>query len=221
MTSDSKNNPLNPEEREAASVRRRGSQLEDAVLDAAWDVLINQGYQGFTFEAVAARAGTSRPVLYRRWPSRNDLLLATIAKFWRSNQIAVPDTGNLRDDAIGLLRNAEIGGARMLTLVSARMTDFFRDTGSSFNELRKTLHRPGEPSGCEAIIARAVARGELPDVPRSSRAVNLLLDLFRHEVFMTTRLVPDETIIEIVDHVWLPLMRSEISKPGRTSSSNS
>jgi AcrR family transcriptional regulator len=46
--------------------RRRGKALEDAVLDAAWSELLDAGYARFTMETVAARAHTSRPVLYRR-----------------------------------------------------------------------------------------------------------------------------------------------------------
>ncbi|MFI9596487.1 TetR/AcrR family transcriptional regulator [Nonomuraea sp. NPDC052265] len=184
--------------------RRRGPALEDAILDAAWDVLVEHGYHGFTYEAVAARAGTSRPVLYRRWPRRDDLLLATLAKFWRL--IDVPDTGNLRDDAIGFLRNAGDDRAGMLTLMSVQLADYFRDTGTSLTELRDTLLPPGHATAFETIVGRAVERGELPGVPRSSRVVNLPLDLLRHDMLVTMRRVPDESIIEIVDEVWLPLL---------------
>lgn len=190
------------------ATRRRGAELEAAILDAAWEVLVEHGYPGFTFEAVAARARTSRPVLYRRWPQRDDLLLATITKYWRSQPIAVPDTGSLRDDAIGFLRNADVGRKRMITLISVQLMDYFRDTGSSFSELRERLPAPGQPSPFETIVARAVGRGEVPGMARSSRVVNLPFDLFRHEVFMTMRAVPEESIVEIVDEVWLPLLGS-------------
>lgn len=186
--------------------RRRGAELEDAILDAAWDVLIEHGYHGFTYEAVAARAGTSRPVLYRRWPQRDDLLLATLTKFWRSQPIAVPDTGSLRDDAVGFLRNANAGRARMITLISLQLMDYFRDTNTSFSALREALRPKGEATAFERIVARAVRRGELPDVPRSSRVVNLPFDLLRHDIFMTMRAVSDESLVEIVDEVWLPLL---------------
>jgi hypothetical protein len=80
-------------------------------------------------------------VLYRRWPQRDDLLLATIAKFWAAQPIAVPDTGRLRDDPIALMRNADAGRARMITLISVQLMDYFRDTGSSFSQLRDTQVR--------------------------------------------------------------------------------
>ncbi|MFG6201827.1 TetR/AcrR family transcriptional regulator [Nonomuraea sp. JJY05] len=184
--------------------RRRGPKLEEAILDAAWDVLVEHGYHGFTYEAIAARAGTSRPVLYRRWPQRDDLLLATLTTFWQP--ITVPDTGSLRDDAIGFLRNANADRAPTITFMSVQLADYFREAGTSFGELRDTLLPPGQATAFETIVARAVERGELPAVPGSSRVVNLPFDLLRHDLLTTMRAAPDESIVEIVDEVWLPLL---------------
>lgn len=195
--------------------RRRGAALEAAILDAAWDVLVERGYPGLTYEAVAARAGTSRPVLYRRWPRHQDLLLATVDRAWSAQPIAVPDTGDLRDDAIGFLRNADVGRARMITLLSVRIMDYFQDTGTSPAELRDSVRPPDQPSPLETIVARAVERGELPDRPRPPRVVDLPFDLYRHEVFLTMKPVPDEVIHEIIDEVWLPLLRA---RPGGAAS---
>jgi len=58
------------------TTRRRGSALDDALLDAAWAELQEAGYAGLTMEGVAQRAGTSRPVLARRWPNRPQLVIA-------------------------------------------------------------------------------------------------------------------------------------------------
>ena len=184
--------------------RRRGPELENAILDAAWDVLVEHGYPGFTYEAVAARAGTSRPVLYRRWPRREDLLLATLTTCWQP--IAMPDTGSLRDDAISFLRNIHDGRAHMISMMSVQLVDYFRDTGTGFGELREALITPGRGTAFETIVAHAVERGELPAAPRSSRVVNLPFDLLRHDMLVTMRAVSDESIVEIVDEVWLPLL---------------
>lgn len=211
--------PSEGSSRDGGATRRRGAKLEDAILDAAWEVLTEHGYHGFTYEAIAARAGTSRPVLYRRWPRRQDLLLATLSKFWRL--IDVPDTGSLREDAIGFLRNADADRAGMITLMSVQLEEYFRDTGTSLGELRDTLLPPGMPSAFETIVARAVERGELPDAPRSPRVLNLPLDLLRHDLLLTMRPVPDETITEIVDEVWLPLLgRPTQASPGKRPTGN-
>jgi AcrR family transcriptional regulator len=191
----------------AAATRRRGAALEAAILSAAWEVLVELGYQGFTYEAVAARAATSRPVLYRRWPTRDDLLRATLAESWKAHPIRLPDTGRLRDDAIGFLRHANAARARSTALVAAQLMDWFRATGTSFAILRNSL-RGGAPTAFDLIVARAVARGELPDRPRPARVVNLPFDLLRYEIFTTLRAVPTDTLVEIVDVVWVPLLKA-------------
>ena len=58
----------------AQGLRRRGAALETAILDAGWDQLLDGGYERFTIESVAERSSSARSVLYRRWPSRLDLL---------------------------------------------------------------------------------------------------------------------------------------------------
>jgi AcrR family transcriptional regulator len=199
---------------EPGATRRRGAALEEAILQAAWEVLVQDGYQGFTYEAVAARAGTSRPVLYRRWPQRDDLLLATLQMSWTAHPIKLPDTGRLRDDAIAFLRNANTARARSTVLVGAQLMDWFRATGSSFASLRATL-RQGAPSAFQRLVDRAVERGELPPATRAPRIVDLPFDLFRYELFTTLRPVPEDTLVEIVDVVWLPLLRA--AEPTRTS----
>src|SRR6201992_1835695 len=83
--------------------RRRGAALEDALLDAAWDELQAAGYQAMTMEAVADRAGTSRAVLYRRWPKRAELVLAALRRHRPISSGEVPATGSLRGDVLTLL----------------------------------------------------------------------------------------------------------------------
>ncbi|HEX7667714.1 MAG TPA: TetR/AcrR family transcriptional regulator [Polyangiaceae bacterium] len=192
-------------------IRRRGEALEHAILTAAWDALLEDGYAAFSYEAVAERAGTSRPVLYRRWPDRTALVLATLQSFWRAHPMTIPDTGDLRTDAIRLLRAANTSRVRVMTKITADLVTFLRDAGVSLNELRRLLH-PGEDEPFETMVARAVRRGELPVARRSARLVSLPLLLFRNEVFMTMRAVPEAVIVEIVDDLWLPLLRAPKSR---------
>lgn len=191
--------------------RRRGSALESAILEAAWAVLIEAGYEGFTFEAIAERAQTSRPVIHRRWPQREALLLATVSEHWRTHPIEMPNTGNLRDDAVSFLRNANSSRASMMALIGAQLITYFRHTGSNFDELRTSLRRR-EGDAFEILLNRAIERREIAELPKSSRIVNLPFDLLRHDIYMTFRAVPDESILEIVDELWLPLLN--ISIPG-------
>ncbi|MCO8302708.1 MULTISPECIES: TetR/AcrR family transcriptional regulator [Streptomyces] len=189
---------------EGTPTRRRGAALENAITDAAWEVLVELGYNGFTYEAIAARAGTSKPVLYRRWPQREDLLIATLTRYW--HPLDVPDTGSLRQDALTLLRRVNAERARTVILLRIQLADYFRETGTSFSDLRSRLRPADQTSPFAQLVDRAVERGELTDAPRSERVVNLPFDLVRHDVLMTMGAVPDEKIVEIVDTVWLPLL---------------
>ncbi|WP_263252407.1 TetR/AcrR family transcriptional regulator [Saccharopolyspora rosea] len=194
-------------ERRAEGTRRRGAALENAITDAAWEVLVEQGYNGFTYEAVAARAGTSKPVLYRRWPQREDLLIATLTRYWRP--LDIPDTGSLRQDALTLLRTVNAERARAVILMRIQLADYFRETGTNFSDLRSRLRPADQTPPFATLVDRAIQRGELTDVPRPERVVNLPFDLVRHDMLMTMGAVPDEAIVEIVDSVWLPLLSHE------------
>ncbi|MER5390054.1 TetR/AcrR family transcriptional regulator [Saccharopolyspora sp. NPDC002686] len=189
---------------EGTPTRRRGTALENAITDAAWEVLVEQGYNGFTYEAVAARAGTSKPVLYRRWPQRADLLIATLTRYWRP--LDIPDTGSLRQDALTLLRTVNAERARTVILMRIQLADYFRETGTNFSDLRSRLRPSDRRAPFATLVDRAIERGELADVPRPERVVNLPFDLVRHDMLMTMGAVPDEAIVEIVDAVWLPLL---------------
>src|SRR6188474_922947 len=83
--------------------RRRGTELEDAILRAAWDELTAVGYAGLTMEGVAARAQTGKQVLYRRWPNRVELVLSAVRHHWSSITDDLPDTGSLRGDVLALM----------------------------------------------------------------------------------------------------------------------
>ena len=185
--------------------RRRGEVLEKAVLDAAWAELIQIGYDDLTFDAVATRAGTSRAVLYRRWPSKQDLVLATVAHQAAMDPVVAPDTGSLRGDVIGLLRLANEVRVRIVIFVLTRLGEFFREAGTNPAELG-AFAQGGRDALLAEVIGRAEARGEVTPGQISERVARLPIDLFRHELMMTLRPVPDQSIVEIVDDVFMPLV---------------
>jgi AcrR family transcriptional regulator len=188
--------------KEIATQRRRGAALESAILDAGWDQLIDAGYERFTIESVAERASTGRSVLYRRWPTRRDLLQAVIRRRGEVDGISAPDTGSLRSDMLALLTAFSERRSGIIGLIAARLGAYY-DADGSPNELR-TWFVPEGPSLMNLIVERAVARGELAAVP-PARILTLPVDLLRHELFMTMAVVPTRTITEIVDDVFLPL----------------
>lgn len=185
--------------------RRRGDALEEAILDAAWAELLEHGYAGFTMEGVAKRAGTSRPVLARRWERRTDLAVAAIGHYNKANPIEVPDLGNVRAELIILFQKLSDRGTRTMTKVLFTMSDYFIETNSSMADLRE---RVAGKSKFQEVLKRGVARGELDQSKMTPRISSLPLDLFRHEVIMTRKPVSNALIVEIIDTIFLPLARA-------------
>lgn len=185
--------------------RRRGPALEEALLDAAWTELAERGYDELTIDAVAVRAGTSRAVLYRRWPNKQELALAAVAHEVAKDVVVAPDTGSLRGDVIALLRQANKVRVALVVPLLTRLGGFYQQTGSSLADL-ETLVRGRRDGALEQAIQRAIDRGEIQPDQMTERIARLPVDLFRYEVLMTLRPLPDEAIEEIVDTVWLPLL---------------
>ncbi|GGH76392.1 AcrR family transcriptional regulator [Pullulanibacillus pueri] len=181
--------------------RRRGAELEAAIMQAAWDELMEVGFPNFTIEGVAARAQTSKPVIYRRWPNREELVLAAIHKILPAPPDEVPNTGELRSDVIIILNQLndilrKIGPETIHGLMSVL-------TGIPLSELinfRRT-------NAMSTILNRAVERGEIRHEKVTARITRLPVDLVRHEVLITYEPVSQDTIAEIVDEIFLPLIK--------------
>jgi AcrR family transcriptional regulator len=187
--------------------RRRGTELEAALLQAAWDELTEVGYADFTLEGAAARAGTSRPVLARRWSSRTELVQAAIRHHVALTPLEVPDTGTLRGDVLAVLRHVMGRVGEITGILSFVNAEHFRETGQSISAVRERV-LAGPPTAMERILDRAVKRGEANPAILGTRIASLPTDLIRHDLIVTQEPVPDAALIEIVDTIFLPLARA-------------
>jgi AcrR family transcriptional regulator len=96
-----------PEQEIRKPGRPRSAQAHKAIIDATLELLAEEGFQGLSIEAVAARAGVGKTTIYRRWSSKEELVMEAI----RQVQIDVPvmDTGNFRNDLAALLKTVYQG----------------------------------------------------------------------------------------------------------------
>ncbi|NMO02121.1 TetR/AcrR family transcriptional regulator [Gordonia sp. TBRC 11910] len=188
--------------------RRHGQELEDAILDAAWSQLAETGYAGLTFEGVAERANTSRPVIYRRWRDRDELASAAITRFFARQSVPeLPDTGSLRSDLLELMRRANDNRAAMIPLLVTVISSYHAETGHSFAELRERAFGERSRNSISEIFDRAVARGEVDPKRLTPRVRDVAFDLFRHDLLMTLRPLSEANMVAIIDEVVLPLVR--------------
>lgn len=187
--------------------RRRGATLERAILDAAWAELSEVGYTALTIEGVAKRAGTSKPVIYRRWQSRAALVIAA----WAGRQpvdTTTPDTGSLRADLVWLFtRIARRANSMMSETIAGVMAEAFKhpEVVALLNDRLDT--RPLHTS-VTGIVDHAVARGELAPIRLPHRVLRLPVDLVRAEAMLCGGApLSDEVIGTMVDDVYIPLLR--------------
>jgi AcrR family transcriptional regulator len=204
--------------RSTKNSRRRGVALEGAILEAAWAELNELGYGSMTLESVAKRSGTSRPVLARRWPTRMKLATAAMGRYFARNPILVPDMGSVRDELRLLLRLVSDRARPDLIRLVFDMSRDLADANSSLHNLRGELS-DGEPM--RSILKRAVDRGEIDAQRLTPRYIALPADLARNEILMTLQPLSEKVIREIVDDVFLPLVRgSQARSPLSHSSSH-
>ena len=192
--------------------RRRGDELEAALLDAAWEELVEVGFARLTMESVAARARTGVAVLYRRWPGKDALTMAAIAHYGETHPLGIPDTGSLRGDMLALLGGVNDARYSFTVVVTAAFSGLLTSTGLTPAEVRARL-LGDRPIWSDQIFRRAHERGEI-DLDKTPAAVLALpFDLIRHDLLMTLKPVPPDRIAAIVDDLFLPLVAAY--RPGQ------
>ena len=185
--------------------RRRGEELEAALLEAAWAELVEVGFARLTMESVAARAKTGVAVLYRRWPRKDDLVLAAIQHYGVTHPVDLPDTGSLRGDMIAMLSGFSNVRVSFAAVVSAAFSGLLASTGLTPAEVREKI-MGDRPLWSDRIFARAHERGEI-DLDRIPPVVlTMPFDLMRHDMLMTYKPIPPERVLEIVDALFMPLV---------------
>jgi AcrR family transcriptional regulator len=186
--------------------RRRGAALEQAILRAAIDELVEAGYAGLTMERVARRAGTNKNAIYRRWPSRPALGVAAYRELAAGEQ-PLPDTGTLRGDVLELLRRASRRWSSPVGTVLRSLLAGVADDP----ELLALIQERASDAGSAlwlTVLGRAVARGEARPEALHPRVATVAVVLLRNE-YVTRGIASasDDVLVEIVDEVYLPLVR--------------
>lgn len=187
--------------------RRRGAALEQAVLQAATDELLAVGYTRLTMDRVAERAGTNKNAIYRRWPSRAALAVAAY-RHMAASQLPLPDTGTLRNDALELLRRANRVWSSPVGRVRRSLLAGVADDPELLALIQERANDAGSAPWL-TILGRAVARAEARPEALHPRVATVAIVLLRNE-YVTRGIpnAPDHVLVEIVDEVFVPLVRA-------------
>jgi AcrR family transcriptional regulator len=186
--------------------RRPDEALTPAILEATLDLLREEGYDGLSIEAIARRAGVSRPAIYKRWRSLHDLVLAAAREAQDDGPVFegimdVPDTGSLRDDLLAMMRDAVALHRRMdeRGILNGFVAGIVADPslGPVFraNFMDPDFHR------IMTIFDRARARGELRDDADPTTGLELLVGAGFYRSVVTRDSLDDAWLEAAIDLV--------------------
>lgn len=189
----------------------RGEEREDAILLATLALLAEVGYDRMTMDAVAKRARASKATIYRRWQDKAELVVTAVRRHAGSPVMTPPDTGSLRQDllaVLGVMRSSLTGqdAALILGLMIAMRHD---------PELARTVRGQVVDDKREvfgAVIARAVARGDLPATVDHALFVEISSAMLFSRLFVTGEPLDDAFIHHLTDAVLLPLLDHQSSR---------
>ncbi|MEU7836046.1 MULTISPECIES: TetR/AcrR family transcriptional regulator [unclassified Nonomuraea] len=181
---------------------RGGPAREAELLGVVLDVLRETGYDRLTIDAVAARAKAGKHTVYRRWPSKAELVVAAFVNAVSTTPVA-PDTGELRADLLGLMESLVGELARLSDVVAGLVgeilhnADLARAVQQNYVATRRRLTLE--------VFERAWTRGELS----RSADTDLLWQVGPAVLFFRALVsgepVDSELARRLVDHVVLPL----------------
>jgi AcrR family transcriptional regulator len=196
--------------------RRRGAELEAALLEATWEELVQTGFAKLTMESIAARANTGIAVLYRRWANKDEIVLAALEHQRITHPLDIPDTGSLREDLLGTL--TAMARARTAFWAVAAATAFsglLASTGMTPAQARNHILGTTKVSRVQVVYHRAHDRGEI-DLDRIPPAVLAMpFDLVRHDMMMDLKPPSSTRIRSIVDELFLPLVQNRATVQDR------
>lgn len=185
--------------------RKRDPSRDAEILDAALSVLAEEGYDGMTIDMVAARAKAGKATVYRRWASKEELVIDAVAcmKQVDLDPAKLPDTGTLRGDLLAMIKPRTIEESdRKLKVMAGLMSMLARDPGLA-------------AAANEAIVApriavntlfleRAIARGEIAADVDVAALSQVSQSMVAYRALMERQPVTPEFLRSIVTGVILP-----------------
>ncbi|MER5964335.1 TetR/AcrR family transcriptional regulator [Streptomyces sp. NPDC002057] len=192
---------------DGVSLRRRGPVLERAILEAALEQLGRVGWNGLTMEGVAIGAQTGKAAVYRRWPSKEDLVADALQAGLPTLDEA-PDLGGVREDLYGLCRRVrDVMYSKPGFALRAVLHECDADSAERFHGL--ILTGVVEPSArlFRDVLSRGIARGEV----RADAIDDLVVDVIPAMMMYRSKVCASEwqdaELAELIDRIMVPLLR--------------
>ena len=179
----------------SVATHRRGEHVRQTVLAAAFDELVANGFDGATVAGVAKRSGVHETTVYRRWATRENLLVAALLER-SADAIPAPDTGSIKGDLLAIVREvlSYVGSPAGTAILRAAMLP----VDDAYTEARKDFwaHRL---DALEPVVARGIERGELRAGTDGRLLLEILIAPIHGRLLLTGEPVGDELAERLVD----------------------
>jgi AcrR family transcriptional regulator len=200
--------------------RKRDHTRDPEILEAALDVLAEVGYDRMTMDMVAARAKAGKATVYRRWPSKADLVVEAVAcmKKVDADPAKLPDTGTLRGDLIAMMKPHTIVDAEKKLQVMAGLVSMLAQSPEFADAVKEAIVEP-RASVNRLFLQRAVDRGEIPADTDIEQLAILAPSMAAYRVLVLREPVDRAFLLRVLDEILLPAVG--IRKAGAVSASPS
>jgi AcrR family transcriptional regulator len=196
--------------------RKRDHTRDPEILAAALDVLAETGFDGMTIDMVATRAKAGKATLYRRWPSKNELVLDAVACLKQGDlePTRLPDTGTLRGDLIAMIKPRSIEEAEKKMQIMAGLMSMLSAAPELAEAANAALVQPRAEAN-RFLMQRAIDRGEISPACDVATLCLVTPSMAAFRTLIERKPVDREFLITLIDGVLLPAVGLLPGSPAR------
>lgn len=188
--------------------RKRDHTRDADILDAAIEVLAENGFDRMTVDMVAARAKAGKATLYRRWPSKAELVLDAVLRMKRDmvDLDNLPDTGTLRGDLLALFKPQPVEDGERKMRAMAGLASLLSQH-QEFAEAGNAAIVEPWAGAHSRLIRRAIERGEVEATVDVETLSQVIPSIAAYRALIQRKPFDRHFLTTMVDSVLLPALR--------------
>jgi AcrR family transcriptional regulator len=193
-----------------AGSRRRGAALEDAILEAAYAELATAGYTAFAVEGVAARARTGKASIYRRWPTKAELVMDALMA-----RLPTPAECGLTlelDDSVTTVEALYQVARAIAAVITSPAGDAMRAVkceavaDPQLAQLIDDRFQAPRRAALLDLLKRGAERGEVRPEAVSQLVADVVPAVLSHRVLLQREPLTERDIIDVLEQIFIPLV---------------
>ncbi|MFF3572418.1 TetR/AcrR family transcriptional regulator [Nocardia jiangxiensis] len=180
--------------------RKRDASRDGVILETTLDVLAETGYERMTTDMVAARAGASKATIYRRWPSKADLVVDAVESLRAEPATVAADTGTLAGDLDSLLDASGNPSAARKSKVMMGLLSLMPHDADLSGAVRRRIVGP-RTEAIRTAVEREQARGGIPPDRDAGLLASVVAAMLAYRSIVTGEPVDRQFLTTLVDGV--------------------